>query len=62
MQIIIVHDEDKNETIDNAKELEKLIQISLHHDAWEHGIEHIDFEFEVMDATVFDFKCPAWFN
>jgi hypothetical protein len=62
MQVIIVYDNDKEETVDDANKFEELISMSLHHDASEMGIDKIDFEVEVMDATVFDYKCPAWFN
>ena len=62
MDIIIVYDQDKNETLEQANELEKLIQISLHHDAWEAGIDQLDFEFDILDAYSFDLKCPEWFN
>ena len=62
MQVIIVYDKDKEETVENANALENLIECSLHHDASEIGIDKIDFEFQVMDATVFDYVCPAWFN
>jgi len=62
MQIIIVYDKEKNETLDQANSFLEFVEVNLCLDAWEYGIDNVNFETDVIDADAFDLICPEYYN